>query len=300
MRHYLKPRLVKPEAPVVARAETLLLRFADGLASAHERQVPPAERLAACRIISHRGEHDNRRVMENSLPAFDAAVRAGVWGLELDVRWTRDRCPVVFHDPDLKRIFGAPESVGELTRADIERRFAAVPALETVVARYGKRRHLMIELKGTAGLSPADWSRALKRVMAPLEPVTDYHFISLDADLFAPVDWVPAAAFLPIGRLNLRSYSRLALSRGFGGVTGHYLLLTRRMAAAHHRRGQKVGTGFPASQNILFREIMRGVDWVFSDRAAHLQAVCERHCGGNPTGRASSSASARPFSSSTK
>ncbi len=285
---------------MLARTEKLLHALGERLTGARRRPLPPAGLLSACRIVSHRGEHDNRRVLENSLPAFDAALRAGVWGIELDVRWTRDLCPVVFHDRDFRRMFGVPEAVAGLTRGEIERRFAPVPALETVVARYGKARHLMIELKDADGHAPARWSRALERALAPLAPAADYHLISLDARLFDPLDWAPAAAFLPIGRLNLGAYSRLALSRGYGGVTGHYLMLTRRMAAAHHRRGQRVGTGFPASANVLFREILRGVDWVFSDRAAELQAVCDRHGGGASSGWASSSASARPLSSSTK
>jgi len=284
----------------LARAERLLLGLLDRLSGARRRPSPSPERLSACRIVSHRGEHDNRRVMENTLAAFDASARAGVWGIEFDVRWTRDLIPVVFHDRDFKRLYGAAESVGDLTRAEIERRFPRIPALETVVARYGKDRHLMIELKDAAGRAPCPRSRALKRVLAPLEPAADYHLISLEPERFEPIDWVPRAALLPIGRLNLRSYSRLALSQGYGGVTGHYLLLSGRMAAAHHRRGQRVGTGFPDSPNVLFREIRRGVDWVFSNKAARLQALCNRQRGEVPGGPASSRASARPFSSSTK
>ena len=68
--------------------------------------------------------------------------------------------------------------------------------------------------------------------------------------------------------------SRLALQRSLGGLTGHYLLVNRRKIDAHHRAGQKVGTGFVDSANCLFREIHRGVDWVFSNRAAYLQGIC--------------------------
>ena len=53
------------------------------------RMRPSRAALEACKIVSHRGEHDNRRVFENTLAAFDAAAAAGCWGLEFDVRWTR-------------------------------------------------------------------------------------------------------------------------------------------------------------------------------------------------------------------
>jgi len=263
--------------------EALLQRLADVVCGIRSRAVPRAERLAACRIVSHRGEHDNRRVMENSLEAFAAAARAGVWGIEFDIRWTRDQVPVVFHDPDLKRLFGCREALRSLSRLELAKRFPLVPSLEEVVAQHGGRRHMMIELKGLEGAAPNGCRRALKQVLSGLEPARDYHLLSLVPGRFAVFDWAPAEVFLPIGRLDLRNYSRLALTQAYGGLTGHYLLLSDRLVAAHHRRGQKVGTGFPADRNVFFREIHRGVDWIFSNRAAALQALCRRYAGGDPS-----------------
>lgn len=40
---------------------------------------------------------------EHTLPTFDHALGLGVDGVEIDVRFTRDRIPVVFHDADLER-----------------------------------------------------------------------------------------------------------------------------------------------------------------------------------------------------
>ena len=55
---------------------------------------------------AHRGLYDNARgVPENSLPAFERAVRAG-YGIELDVRETRDHVLVVHHDETLERSCG--------------------------------------------------------------------------------------------------------------------------------------------------------------------------------------------------
>lgn len=272
-------------------AERWLHRLVDRLSDVRPCPVPREDLLAGCRIVSHRGEHDNRGVIENTLPAFEAASRAGVWGIEFDIRWTLDYHPMVFHDADLKRIFGCGDALRGHTCKNLGKRFPLIPRLEEVVSRYGKTRHLMIELKKDAGLDPKRWSPVLKDALAFLEPGRDYHLMSLSPEIFSTVEWAPEYAFLPIGRVNLRACSQLALEQGYGGVTGHYQMLSRRMIAAHRRRGQKVGTGFPASRNVLFREIRRGVDWIFSDRAAQLQAICASY---------RSSASSRPLRSSTK
>ena len=59
------------------------------------------------RPIAHRGLHDARAGRpENSLAAFDRACALG-FPAELDVRLTRDREVVVFHDRALRRLTGA-------------------------------------------------------------------------------------------------------------------------------------------------------------------------------------------------
>jgi len=79
------------------------------------RRRPTRRALQDSKIISHRGEHDNRRIRENTLAAFTPVAAAGCWGLEFDVRWTRDLDdvrwtrdlePVVIHDTDARRVFG--------------------------------------------------------------------------------------------------------------------------------------------------------------------------------------------------
>jgi glycerophosphoryl diester phosphodiesterase len=71
-------------------------------------------------------------------------------------------------------------------------------------------------------------------------------------------------------------FSRLATAAGWGGIAGHYLLATDKIISRHHGGGQRVGTGFADSRRCLFREVARGVDWIFSNRAARMQAICGR------------------------
>lgn len=67
--------------------------------------------------LAHRGLHAEG-VPENSLAAFQAAADAG-YGVELDVMLSRDGVPVIAHDPDLSRVAGRAERVGDLTLAEL-------------------------------------------------------------------------------------------------------------------------------------------------------------------------------------
>lgn len=66
--------------------------------------------------LAHRGLHGDG-VPENTLPAFEAAARAGV-GVELDVHRSADGVPVVVHDPDV-RVDGRRVPVGSLTAREL-------------------------------------------------------------------------------------------------------------------------------------------------------------------------------------
>ncbi len=68
--------------------------------------------------LAHRGLHDGADAPENSLAAFAAAAAAG-YGVELDVMLSRDRVPVVAHDPTLQRAAGRAERVADLTVAQL-------------------------------------------------------------------------------------------------------------------------------------------------------------------------------------
>jgi glycerophosphoryl diester phosphodiesterase len=125
----------------------------------HNRAVTTApaelrESWLTRRPIAHRGLHDARDGRpENSLAAFDRACALG-FPAELDVRLTRDREVVVFHDRALRRLTGAAGRVEERRAADIgalrllgtaER----VPTLREVLELVDGRVPLLVELKST-------------------------------------------------------------------------------------------------------------------------------------------------------
>jgi glycerophosphoryl diester phosphodiesterase len=99
-------------------------------------------------IFAHRGY--SAKFPENSLTAFKKAFEAGADGVELDVRLTRDGKIIVFHDADMKRMFGIDRRSRDTDYSDIEKlRFSgeSVPILSEVLDIIPKDGWVIVEVK---------------------------------------------------------------------------------------------------------------------------------------------------------
>lgn len=76
--------------------------------------------LRSIRHIAHRGSTEEG-IPENSMAAFRHAIDQGVCCIELDVRQTRDKKIVIFHDPNLSRMTSnaSKKSIEEMNYADL-------------------------------------------------------------------------------------------------------------------------------------------------------------------------------------
>ncbi len=101
---------------------------------------------------AHRGLYDNSgEAPENTLPAFERAVKAG-YGIELDVRLTLDGRVVVAHDPNLLRICGVDRDIDTLTFAQLHsyrimNSQETVPLFSDVLRLVDGKVPLIIEIK---------------------------------------------------------------------------------------------------------------------------------------------------------
>ena len=194
------------------------------------RKRPSREALQECKLISHRGEHDNQQIRENTIAAFDPVVAAGVWGIEFDVRWTKDLQPVVIHDSDTIRVFGVKLSVAEVSLSELRQMIPEIPTLAEVVATYGGKAHLMIELKPDKLADEETKVTRLKETLAPLEPGRDYHFLALEPERFSLTPFVNTEACILVSETNTAQVSQQVVSRKLGGICGHYLLLNAQLS----------------------------------------------------------------------
>lgn len=103
-------------------------------------QLQPFEKV----YIAHRGLFDNESDHpENSSKAFSLAMQYG-FGIELDVRLTKDGIPVVFHDDNLFRICGVRKKAEDCTDEELReyRLFSseeAIPRLADVLRQINGR-----------------------------------------------------------------------------------------------------------------------------------------------------------------
>jgi len=213
-------------------------------------------------------------VIENTLAAFEGAKQAGAWGIELDVQWTLDDWPVVIHDPHTARLPGVATVEVQKTEYDeLQALSPLVPRLEDVVEAYAGDMHLMIELKGRVPSSKA--SARLANCLTNCQPGEDYHLMSLQPEALRRLEDYPSYAKLLIATTNTREMFQAFKTGGFGGLTGHFLLLNSSMRRQLDNADAAWGTGFVNSMNLLAREVRSGATWIFSDA---VEALLSQHC----------------------
>ncbi|HBU13352.1 MAG TPA: glycerophosphodiester phosphodiesterase [Clostridiales bacterium] len=105
---------------------------------------------------AHRGLHGGDGVPENSLAAFQRAVREGC-AIEMDIRLTRDGHLVVFHDGNLLRMTGLFEKVRRLGLAglkelQLEGTDERIPTLREALLLVDGSVPILFELK-SAGIT---------------------------------------------------------------------------------------------------------------------------------------------------
>ena len=235
------------------------------------QQSPSFEKLKECKIISHRGQHDNISILENTLIAFDNAENnKGIWGIEFDFRWTKDIQPVVIHDSDLSRLFDSNIKISDIKLSELKKLFPQIPSLQEVVQKYGGKLHLMVEAKEKHNTNHKKKEQILEEIFKNLIPKKDFHFLGLSADILDSINFIEDKSKIIVAIFNEKSLSEIAITKKYAGIGGHYLLINSSIVRKHLGFGQKIGVGYPISKNSIFREINRGIEWIFCNDAEKL------------------------------
>lgn len=87
--------------------------------------------FTAEQFVAHRGYA--RHYPENTLTAFTAAVRAGARCIELDIQFSKDGIPFLYHDDNLLRVSGIDASIFDYSAEQL----IQIPAYEP--ERFGER-----------------------------------------------------------------------------------------------------------------------------------------------------------------
>jgi glycerophosphoryl diester phosphodiesterase len=193
---------------------------------------------------------------ENTIAAFDLALRHGADGFEFDVRLTRDGKTILCHDPRLHRLVIRRNTLKQLRGACTGGK-ERPPSLEEVLSRYGRTAFLNIEVK-VRGMESVV-VRAVRRARP------QYYFISS----FLPsvirrlhaLDSSLVLGALAQTRWQLRRWKVLPATY----VVPHYRLLSRRLVAKLHGAGKQVVTWTVNDRKRMVRVAGLGVDGIISD-----------------------------------
>jgi glycerophosphoryl diester phosphodiesterase len=230
---------------------------------------PPNEILKNVKLVAHRGVHENYLALENTLESFDLCLKHNIWGVEFDIRWTKDNVPVVHHDVDLLRVFGHQDVIiSQLTYPELNKIEPRIPTLKEVIFKYGKKLHLMIELKD---IITSSQSLIFSELLKTLRPGEDFHVLSLKPENFNQLTkHLDKKSFMLVGKFNEREMTTLTIENGYGAFSAHFFNLNAEFLNQLKSAGVKIGTGFPETSGCLYREITRGVEWIFTNHPIKL------------------------------
>lgn len=101
-------------------------------------------------VLSHRGNTDGRSQLENTMPAFEAAVAEGAEGIETDVRLLADGSLVLHHD----RLSPSRRPVWSMNRQDLEAELGHRLATPAEALAAWPDLFWNLEIKATDALEP--------------------------------------------------------------------------------------------------------------------------------------------------
>jgi glycerophosphoryl diester phosphodiesterase len=256
--------------------------------------------VAASNILVH--GHRGARAMrpENTIPAFEYAIKAGVDALEMDMAVTRDEVIVISHDPVLRGpvCTGLQENavIHELTLNQVRQWDCGAlrnPAFPEQVPMPGTRMPTLEEVFSLASLGSFDFNIETKSFpdrpeLTPtpekfsalvLEKIRKYHLesrIILQSfdfrTLAAMKKLAPEIRLSALTEKDQRGFAVIAHEAHAGIISPHYMLVTKEKVKAAHRAGLQVvpwTANKPADWEML---INAGVDAIITDDPARLIA----------------------------
>ncbi len=271
-----------------------------GLTGASAKRMPlAAARRPRVQVIGHRGA---RAVApENTLPAFETAMRAGADWLELDLNVTRDNVLVVSHDPDLKPpICTGPRDqsvIRELTLEEVRRwdcgatrnpafprqqpvPGARIPTFDEVLNLAGRGDFgFLVEIKSypkRPELTPAPAAYARMVIDAVRRHNLEKRVVVQSFDFRTLVEMKRQAPDIRLAALyNGAPRDFLSIAREGGGAriaAPEFKLVTAERVEAAHRAGLQVIPWTANTRKVWESLVAAGVDGVITDDPAELAA----------------------------
>ena len=170
-------------------------------------------------IIGHRGA--SAVALENTMPAFEAAVAAGADGIEFDVHLSRDGVPVVIHDDTLQRTHGLRRRVVDLTADEL--REVGVPSLRELFDLMVRNEMLLcLEIKGSSAELAEECCRVVSKFSFSGRVIVE----CFDLKVLPGIKGLRTAALFGRGMHGDQRLIDSALEVGASVLAPHYRLVT--------------------------------------------------------------------------
>ncbi len=229
-------------------------------------------------ILGHRG--DSAHEPENTMAAFESAIRAGADGFELDVRLTACNTLIVFHDDDLQRLCGDARKVQEVPWQELAALRVAgepIPLLVDVLEAFPTAL-VNVELKKHPLSSAWPLVAATGRVIEATRALSRVLVSSFDPRLLAMMRL--AAPHVPRGLLfHSRQPAPMRHAWHARGLTlaamhPEHVMVTAAMVGRAHRLGRKLNTWTVGEPGRIRELAAIGVDAIIcNDPGAALLAL---------------------------
>jgi glycerophosphoryl diester phosphodiesterase len=221
--------------------------------------------------------------LENSMPAFDSAVRLGYRHLETDVRASRDGRLLAFHDATLDRLTDGTGRVSDLAYDEITRARIAgrepIPLLSDILTAWPHAK-LNIDAKSDRAIEPLarciDEHRAWDRVCVATfsAPRLRRLRVRLDPRIATAYSAVGVAG---LRVLPLRPLRALVVARGLAAQVpprrGRFEVVTQSFVDRAHELGKHVHAWTINAPDEMNRLLDLGVDAIMTDRTDLLRDV---------------------------
>jgi len=220
--------------------------------------------------FAHRGARAH--APENTLEAFQLALRLGASGLESDVWLTADGVPVLDHDGVTGRI--RRRAIGSVDRSALD---AHIPSLEELYATCGTDFELSLDIKDDAAIGAvvavAKAAGAADRLWACHH---DHEVVATWRALDPDIKLVDSTRLKRIKEGPERRAATLAAA-GIDAVNMHASDWTGGLTTLFHRF-ERLCFGWDAQQDRVIRTLLSmGVDAVYSDHVDRLVAAVTDH-----------------------
>lgn len=215
-------------------------------------------------LFAHRGGARGRR--ENTIRAFEDALRDGATGLETDIRLTADGVPVLSHDRSFRRFRVLKKPIATLPHSLVPPR---IPTLDAFYAALGTELPLSVDLKDHEAFHPvletalhAGGESAIQALLICGQSVEQ---LGAWRDAEPRVRLVRSADKPPKRIEDARAEFRDLAAVGAVAVNYRARNWTQELIGAAHDVGLKAFAWDANRGSVLTRVVRAGVDAVYAD-----------------------------------